>query len=222
MRPQSSEFMKDVQELSRHGSPGGRPQPLAFHGETLWIGSWDTSSLYAIDTKTWSVLDEVAAPGKPYGLASFEGALRAVISIGEDEDRYFYTFVPGQGFDAKSKIECPERTGSHLTSDGSVLYLVQSTFGRILKLDAAGTVLREIPMPSRCGGASYAAGTFHIISADAEFDVLEFATLDIELPRPTLAPVAAMAPEARGLAFDGTTWWTNYRELNEIVSFAAP
>jgi hypothetical protein len=28
-----------------------------------------------------------------------------------------------------------------------------------------------------------------------------------------------MAPESRSLAFDGKLWWTNYRDLNETVSF---
>ncbi len=212
--------MKSVRELERHVSPGGRPQPLAFHGQTLWVGCWDTSRLYAIDPKTWSVLDEVAAPGKPFGLASFAGALRVVISDGgKDDDRYFYRFVPGQGFDAESKSACPDFTGSHLTSDGDTLYLGQMHEQRILALDASGSVLRAIALPSRCGGFGFASGAFYMISSDEEFENLHLATLDVRLERPALATVAALPAEARGLAFDGTAWWTSHRESNEIVSF---
>ena len=69
------------------------------------------------------VVEEVAAPGKPYGLTVVGNELRVVVSIGEDDDRYLYRFVPGQGFDAESKTACPDFTGSHLASDGTTLYL---------------------------------------------------------------------------------------------------
>ena len=99
--------MQSVRELERQPSPAPRPQPLAFYGKTLWMGSWDTNHLYAIDPHTWRVLEEVAAPGKPYGLAALGAELRVVVSIGEEDDRYLYRFVPGQGFDPESKTACP-------------------------------------------------------------------------------------------------------------------
>jgi hypothetical protein len=211
--------MQSTIEFQRHASPGGRPQPLAFHGELLWIGSWDTCRLYAIDTKTWSVLDEVEAPGQPYGLVSFGGALRAVISLGEADDRYFYTFVPGKGFDAASKVQCPGFTGSHLASDGTTLYLAQMTNRRLLAFAADGSVQREIPMPTPSGGFGFRSGTLYMLSADEEFDELHLATLDITSDHPAAVPVCAMPAEARSLAFDGTAWWTNLRELNQTASF---
>jgi len=211
--------MQTMKELERHASPGGRPQPLAFHEGTLWVGSWDTKNLYAIDPKTWSVLDEVAAPGQPYGLASLAGELRVVVSIGEEDDRYFYRFVPGKGFDAESKTPCPDLTGSHLATDGSTLYLAQMTYQKILAFDAHGSVLREIALPTRSGGFGFGKGAFYMISADDEFENLQLATLDITLDRPQPVFVAAMPEEARSLAFDGTAWWTNLRERNEMVSF---
>jgi outer membrane protein assembly factor BamB len=214
--------MHSVKELQRHPSPGSRPQPLAFHGKTLWMGSWDTDSLYAIDPQTWRVVEEVPAPGKPYGIAALGDELRVVVSIGEEDDRYFYRFVPGQGFDADSKTACPEFTGSHLASDGSTLYLAQMGNRRILALDANGSILREIALPTRCGGIGVRAGTFYIISADEEFENLQLATLDVQVSNPALAPVAAIPFDARALAFDGDAWWTSHREASEIVSFQTP
>ena len=212
--------MQDVRELSRHTAPAGRPQPLALLGETLWVGSWDTDHLYAIDTKTWSVTDEVAAPGKPYGLAAVGDELRVVVSIGEHDDRFLYRFAPGRGFDLDSKTPCPDTNGSHLASDGTILYLCQATNKRIVELDDAGSVVRETPLPTRCAGMGFGAGAFYIISADDDFDNLQLATLDLAVDNPQIAPVAGIAPEARSLVYDGKNWLTCHREAGEIVSFA--
>jgi DNA-binding beta-propeller fold protein YncE len=211
--------MENVKELSRHPSPGARPQPLAFHRNVLWVGAWDTDHLYAIDPQTWKVIEEVPAPGKPFGIAALGDDLRVVVSIGADDDRFFYRFTPGTGFDESSKTPCPDFTGSHLTSDGTTLYMTQMHFQRILAFDANGSVLREIALPSRCGGIGVGSGAFYMITADEEFDHLELATLDVTSSTPAAVPVAELPPEARALAFDGNAWWTSHREVNEIVSF---
>jgi len=211
--------MQPVKEASRHSSPGSRPQPLAFHGNVLWMGSWDTDRLYAIDPQRWQVVEEVAAPGKPYGIAVWGDALRVVVSIGEEDDRYLYRFVPGKGFDSESKTPCPDFTGSHLASNGTTLYLGQMGNRRILALGENDSVLREIALPTRCGGFGFRDGTLYMISADDEFENLQLATLDVRVTDPALAPVAAIPFDARSLAFDGKLWWTSHREASEIVSF---
>jgi outer membrane protein assembly factor BamB len=213
--------METVKELSRHASPGGRPQPLAYRAGTLWMGSWDTDRLYAIDPRTWKVIEDVPAPGKPYGIAVVGDDLRVVVSIGDDDDRFFYRFVPGQGFDSSSKVQCPDFTGSHLTSDGATLYLTQMHFRRILALDASGAILREIALPTRCGGIGVKDGAFYMIEADEEFESLQLATLDVRVSSPQAVRVATIPFDARALAFDGTAWWTSHREASEIVSFQA-
>jgi len=212
--------MQNVIERARHASPGSRPQPLAFLGKTLWMGSWDTDHIYAIDPQTWKVIDEVEAPGKPYGLAAVGDGLRVVVSLGEEDDRYLYHFVPGKGFDAHSKAACPDFTGSALASDGTKLYLAQMGNSRIVELDDKNAIVREIALPSRCGGmAFYPNGTFCIIAADDEWENLQFATLDISLSAPEAVEVAAIPFDARGLAYDGSQWWTSHREASEIVAF---
>jgi len=212
--------MQSVRERERHQAPGGRPQPLVFVGKTLWVGCWDTDRLYAIDPTTWLVVEEVAAPGRPYGLAAVGDELRAVVSIGTDDDRFLFRVVPGQGFDPQSKMPCPEFTGSHLAADGSTLYLGQMGNRRIVALDAAGSVLRAVALPTRCAGMGFGPSGFSMISTDEEFEDAKLATLDLGLDDPQAVPVAAMSAGARGLAFDGTNWWTCEREAGEIVSFA--
>lgn len=211
--------MQNVKEQVRRTSPGSRPQPLAFDGTSLWMGSWDTDHIYQIDPKKGAVLQEIAVPGKPYGLAMLGNELRVVVSIGADDDRYFYRFIPGTGFDLASKTACPDLTGSHLASDGELLYLAQMHYRRILIIRPDGSIRREVPLPSRIGGMGFRSGTMHVISADEEFENLHFATFNPQLEKPTISEVATIPFDARSLAFDGQVWWTSHREASQIVSF---
>ena len=211
--------MPTYKERSRHAAPAGRIQPMALLGTTLWAGSWETDKLYAIDAATWSVTAEITAPGRPYGLTAMGGELRVVISVGEEDDRYLYRFVPGEGFVHGSSTPCPELNGSHLASDGTTLYLCQATNRRIVELDAAGRIAREIALPTRCAGMGFGPDGFRFISADEDFDHLHFATLDLAQAAPQAGVVAEMPAEARSLVFDGTNWWTSLREEGTIVSF---
>ena len=211
--------MQTIKEVQRRTSPGGRPQPLAFHDGLLWIGSWDTGKLYGMDARQWNVTHEVDAPGRPYGLASLDGALRVVVAL-DDDDRYLFRFTPDGGFDAGSKTPCPDVTGSHLASDGSTLYLCQQGKQRILELDDRGGAKREIALPTRCAGFAFAApGDSRMLSADQEFDNVTFAQIDLKQDAPPTEMIAPINAEARALTFDGELWWTSYREVNEVVGF---
>ncbi|HVR45446.1 MAG TPA: hypothetical protein VMT95_02205 [Candidatus Binatia bacterium] len=213
--------MQTIKETQRHPSPGGRPQPLAFHDGLLWIGSWDTGKLYGMDARQWAVKHEVDAPGRPFGLASLDGALRVVVAL-DDDDRYLFSFTPERGFDASSKTPCPDFTGSHLASDGASLYLCQQGKHRILELDDRGGIRREIALPTRCGGFAFRApGDCRMLSADEDFDHLTFARIDVNVGAPPAEPIAPINAEARALTFDGELWWTSYREENEVVAFTA-
>jgi hypothetical protein len=214
--------MQNVTETSRRAAPGGHPQPLAFDGTTLWMGAWDTNRLYAIDPKTWRVTDEVDAPGKPYGMAVTGAEMRVVVAIGPEEDRYHFRFVPGKGFDESSKTACPDFTGSHLAFDGTTLYMAQMGLRRIVTLDDAGKIAREIALPTRIAGMGFGPGGFYVISGDEEWENLKLASFDVTKNDPTLTPIAAIPFDgARALANDGSAWWTCDREVSEIVSFTA-
>jgi hypothetical protein len=212
--------MQTLTVRKQYAAPAGRPQPLAFVGKTLWAGCWETDALYAIDPDGWKVTGQVSAPGKPYGLACIGNELRVVVSIGADDDRYLFRFVPGTGFDEDSKTACPDLSGSHLTAIGDQLYLAQLGQRRILALGDGAAVLRTIDVGQRFCGIGVGTGGFHIIAADDEFDHLQFATFDINASVPQVAPVADIDAEARALAFDGANWWTSYREKSEIVTFS--
>lgn len=212
--------MNDVKILQQHESPGGRPQPICFHNGTLWVGTWDTDKIHSYDPKSWTKTGEFAAPGRPYGIAPVGDDMRIVIAIGEEEDRFLYRFKPGSGFDESSKTPCPDFTGSHLASDGTTLYMTQLGKRRIVTIDDKAAIQREIPLPTRCVGISFGPnGTFYIIAADEEFENLQLSTFDVRSQAPQPQPVAKLNDEARGLAFDGTSWWTNYREASQIVAF---
>jgi len=211
--------MNAIEELTRRPSPGGRPQPLAYRDGILWIGSWDTDRLYAVDPQSWKVREEVAAPGRPFGMAVVGDEIRVVVSIGADDDRFFYRFVPGQGFDDASKTPCPDFTGSHLAFDGTTLYMTQLGLQRILAFDKEGNVLRAIALPTRCGGIGVRDGAFYIVAADQEFENLTLASLDVRESEPQATEVALLPAEARALVFDGHAWWTSLREDGQILSF---
>ena len=212
--------MQSLKELQRRASPGARPQPLALFQGALWVGSWETNALYAIDPKSWKTIETVPAPGRPYGIAPLNGALRVVVSDGgEADDRYLYRFTPGKGFDESSKTACPDFTGSHLASKDGKLYLGQMHNRRILVLGADDAIVSEVPLPTRCGGFGFGPnGDFYLIAADDEFEQLEFAKLDLEKPD-KIGVVAPIEFGARSLAFDGRAWFTSDREASQIVSF---
>ncbi|MBV8244843.1 MAG: hypothetical protein JOZ38_02875 [Candidatus Eremiobacteraeota bacterium] len=149
----------------------------------------------------------------------FGSELRAVVSIGADDDRYFFRFDPGTGFDLSSKTPCPDFTGSHLAANGTTLYLAQMGNRRLLVLDGAYNIQREVPLPTRIGGLGFASGGLYVISADEEWENLHFSSLNGDAEHPQVSEIASIPFDARALTFDGSAWWTSHREASEIVSF---
>jgi hypothetical protein len=182
------------------------------------MGSWDTDRLYAIDPKTWQVVKEFPAPGRPYGLAAFGGKLRVVVAL-EDDNRYMFE-CSEDGFDLSTKRACPDHTGSHLAVQGATLYLCQLGNTRILELGDDGQPRRTIDLSTRFAGLGFTGNDAYIISADEEFEKLELAQIDISQDAPDVRPIAGFDIDVRALAFDGSSWWTSHREGDEIVSFS--
>lgn len=207
-----------ITELNRRPSPAPRIQPIALHEGLLWMGSWETNHLYGVDPKSWTVKEDVAAPGQPFGIAPLDGTLHVVVSLGgDDDDRYLFRFNPTRGFDLASQTPCPDMTGSQLASDGKQLFLAQMHNRRIVTLDAQSQIAGEIPLPARCGGIGFGPdGTLYMIAADDEFEKLELATLGLDGKMDVLAPIEF---GARSLLYDGSAWYTSDREAGFIVSF---
>lgn len=213
--------MENINELLRMPSPAPRPAAIAFQGDALWIAAWGTQRLYAIDPQKWTVREEAPSPGRPFGMTAIGDELRVLLAI-DDDDRYIYRFVPGHGIKNEGRIACPDLTGSHLAYDGDTLFLSQNANKRILALDGAGNVLHEIPLERRPVGMTIADGCFFLLSGDEENDDLRLTKVDARGKAPVASELAHVPFDARGLAFDGTRFWTNHRDNNEIVAFSHP
>lgn len=211
-----------IKELLRLPSPAPRPLGLACDGDTLWMASRETHRIYAIDTKRWTVGEEVQAPGGPFGMTMVGDDLRVVIGHGDkDFDRYIYRFIPGHGF-KNDRIACPDLTGSHVAFDGDTLFLSQASYRKILALDAQGNIVREISLQRTPVGMTIADGVFYLIVGDEEFENLEFWKVDAHNETPEVTVLASIPFDARGLAYDGTKFWTSHRDDNQIVAFEKP
>lgn len=209
----------DIKEALRLPSPAPKPLGLAFDGETLWMASRETNRLYAIDAAKWNARDEGEAPGGPFGMTLIGDELRVVIGLGENQsDRYIYRFIPGHGFKG-DRIECPDFTGAHLAFDGDVLFLSQASNRRILALDAQGNITREIPLPRIPLGMTIMDGEFYLVTSDEEFENLEFTKVNAHPSSPEITTLASIPFDARGLAYDGSRFWTAHRDANEIIAF---
>jgi hypothetical protein len=213
--------MQTTEKLERRPSPATRPHPLTYLNDTLWMGSWDTDRIYAIEPRTWKVRQEIEAPGKPYGIVAVGNELRVVVAH-DDDDRYLYRLAPDRGFDLDSKTPCPDLTGSFLAAAGATIYLGQMTLRRIVVLKPDATVERAIALPTRCAGLSFGpGGRFFMISGDDELEHLQFGTLDVAQSKPQFESIRPLPDEARSLAYDGSVWWTCLRDDNAIASFTA-
>jgi len=213
------ESLTAINESLRLPSPAPRPLGIAFDGPTLWMASRETNRLYAINASSWTARDEGAAPGGPFGMTIVGDELRVVIGLGEDQnDRYIYRFIPGHGFKG-DRIDCPDLTGSHLGFDGDVLFLSQAHYRRILALDAAGNASTEIPLERIPVGMTVVEGSFYLVTTDKEFENVQFQKVDARDSAPKITTLASIPFDARGLAYDGSRFWTCHRDENQIVAF---
>jgi hypothetical protein len=212
------ETLQDISEVLRLPSPAPKPMGLAHDGETLWMTSRETFRLYAIDPKKWTVKEEAQLPGKPTGITMLGDELRVILGFGDADDRYIYRYIPGHGL-KNDRVACPDMTGSHLGYDGDTIFLSQAAYTRILALDGRGKVLREIPLPRKPLGMTISGGCFYLVTGDAESENLQFCNVDAHGEKPVVTTYAAIPFAARGLAFDGSRFWTSDRDNNQIVAF---
>ncbi|HEY8298099.1 MAG TPA: hypothetical protein VIG32_08775 [Candidatus Baltobacteraceae bacterium] len=212
--------MNDIIELLRLPSPAPRPQALAYDGQSLWMGSLGTSRLYAIDTTHWTVREEAAAPGLPYGATVVGDELRVLLSEGADDRRVIRRFVPGHGFRDDDAIDCPDDTGSQLGYDGDRLYVSQWYNKKVISLGDRGEVGTVIDVPRGICGQVVVDGCFYLVTTDDEESNEYFLThVDARNGAPKIKDVARIGFAARALAFDGERFWTNHRERHETVAF---
>jgi hypothetical protein len=210
-------------ERGRFPSPAPTPQALAWDGNKLWMGSRDLRRIYVIDPQKWDVLEEKEPPGVPWAAVATNGTLRFTIGEGPNDDRYIRRFTPETGFSEQDKITCPEFTGSYLSYDGENLYLSQWYKHRILKLDASGNIVRVIDIGAEVSGHAFVKGLMYVLrGTEQNGESWTIAQLDPRERKPEVKDIAIVPFACRSLTFDGTTFWSNHRAANEIVSFALP
>lgn len=217
--------MKDlpmIHERQRFQSPTVTPQALAWHKNTLWMGSRDLRRIYAIDLKDWKVLEETSAPGIPWAAVSTGDRLRFTIGEDPEDDRYIRSYDPASGF-GDDRIPCPEFTGSYLSSDGDHLYLSQWYNKRIVKLDAKGNILRTIDVGAEICGHVFVDGMIYVLrGVEKPAEDWRIARLDPREGTPAIVDLARVPFASRSLTFDGANFWTNHRAANETISFTLP
>ncbi len=211
--------MHDVTETLRLPSPAPRPQSIAFDGELLWMGSIETSRLYAIDPRQWTIVEEQRAPGKPWGMTVVGDELRVICGEGEDDNRIIRRFAPGHGFKDRDAIACPDDTGSQLSYDGVRLYVSQFYNRRLLGIDERGDVVVRIDVPHEICGQCYVDGAFYLLTTDDEESDDYFLTRVRTNGTVQREDLARVPFAGRALAYDGSKFWTNHRERNQIVAF---
>jgi hypothetical protein len=210
-------------ERGRFPSPAPTPQALAWDGNKLWMGSRDLRRIYVIDPQKWDVLEEKEPPGVPWAAVATNGTLRFTIGEGPNDDRYIRRFTPETGFSEQDKITCPEFTGSYLSYDGENLYLSQWYKHRILKLGASGNIVRVIDIGAEVSGHAFVKGLMYVLrGTEQNGESWTIARLDPRERTPEVKDIAIVPFACRSLTFDGTTFWSNHRAANEIVSFALP
>jgi sugar lactone lactonase YvrE len=214
-----------IREQRRLPSPAITPQALAWdsNAQLLWMSSRDLRRIYQIDAEKWRVVQEIESPGTPWAAVATNGALHFTIGEEPDDDRYIRQFVPRTGVWEADRIACPELTGSYLSYDGDHLYLSQWYKHRILKLDAAGNILREIGVAAEICGHTFVDGTIYVLRGEERpNEDWRIARLDPQEESPEIKDVAIVPFACRSLTFDGELFWTNYRAAGEIVSFGLP
>ncbi|HTX56583.1 MAG TPA: hypothetical protein VMD47_05725 [Candidatus Acidoferrales bacterium] len=205
-----------VQEVLRVPSPAPRPQALAFDGEHLWMGSWETDRIYGIDPAHFTVFEEQPAPGKPVGMVAIGDELRCIVSEGGEEDhRFIRRYIPGHGFKEHDKIPCPDDTGSFLAFDGESLWLSQRYNRRILLLDAAMNVRREVHAEGQILGMTFADGALYTSLWFGKDGGPKLGRMSGD----RVEPIASLPFAAISLTYDGRRFWCNEPKSTSIVAF---
>ena len=212
-----------ISEHRRLDSPAPTPQALAWHGGELWMGSRDLRRIYGIDASTRTTFEDTEAPGIPWAAASTGKDLWFTLGEGPEDDRYLRKYLPGKGFSEAERIACPEFTGSYLSYDGEHLHLSQWYKHRILKLDAAGNILREIAIGAEICGHVFVDGLIYVLRGTEQgSEDWHIARLDPRQATPEVEDLARVPFPCRSLTFDGDSFWTNHRAANQTISFAIP
>jgi len=215
--------MTTITELQRRASPFPKPQAIYVDGGTVWLSSRLTKNFYALDRSSWQVTWECAVPAGDtvWGITKVGEEFYVVCGVDavDVDSRRIRRLRPGVGFDPAFSLPCPDGMGSHLSHDGTSLVLSQWYPQKLISIGTDGKPGRVLEVPRQVVGQCFAGGVFYLATTTNEesddyfIERFDPATGGCEM-------LAKLGFSARGLAFDGTNFWTNHREQNEIVAFA--
>jgi hypothetical protein len=215
--------MTTITELQRRASPFPKPQAIYVDGDVLWLSSRQTKKVYALDRSSWQVTWECAVPAGDtvWGITKVGEELYVVCGVDavDVDSRRIRRLRLGVGFDPAFSLPCPDGMGSHLSHDGTSLVLSQWYPQKLISIGTDGKSGRVLEVPRQVVGQCFARGVFYLATTTNEesddyfIERFDPATGGCEM-------LAKLGFSARGLAFDGTNFWTNHREQNEIVAFA--
>ena len=215
--------MTTITELQRRASPFPKPQAIYVDGGTLWLSSRQTKKVYALDRSSWQVTWECAVPAGDtvWGITKVGEEFYVVCGVDavDVDSRRIRRLRLGVGFDPAFSLPCPDGMGSHLSHDGTSLVLSQWYPQKLISIGTDGKPGRVLEVPRQVVGQCFASGVFYLATTTNEesddyfIERFDPATGGCEM-------LAKLGFSARGLAFDGTNFWTNHREQNEIVAFA--
>jgi hypothetical protein len=212
-------MLKPILELERLVSASREPHAVATDGRTVWISSRLTRRVDVMQRDGWKKIDEFDPPGMPWGMTHAAGEVVMTCGEGADDTRRIRRYRSGVLVDGY--IPCPNDTGSHLAYTKGELILGQWYGQKLLMIDDDGTIARSYGTPHQVAGIAASDGFAYVLGTDEEHEG-EYYISRVELSTGSAQDVALVPFRARGLAWDGTRFWTNHREADRTVTFDLP
>jgi hypothetical protein len=213
-------MLKPILELDRLVSASPEPHSVAVRGKDVWIASRATRRIDVMERDGWRKTGEIESPGMAWGMSFGGGALVMTCGEGDDDVRRVRRYISGEGFD-HLVIDCPDDTGSHLALYGGRVLLGQWYNKSLLHLNEDGSVARTWKTPHEICGVAVIDDMACLLGTDEEENGAYYISR-LDLRSGTCDDLALVPFRARGLAWDGSRFWTNHREADRTVTFALP
>ncbi len=209
-----------IVELARLVSFSPQPHAVAVNGDILYVSSRATRRIDVIDRTSWQKRDELDAPGMPWGMAYADGEIVATCGEESEDYRRIRRYASDTGWES-SFIACPQDTGSHLGIHNGRILLGQWYNQVVLELNTDGFEARRYDVPHGIAGIAIDGDKAFLLTTDDE-DAGDYWITELDLVTGVSRDVALVPFHARGLAWDGEQFWTNYREADRTVTFRLP
>jgi hypothetical protein len=212
-------MLQPIVELERLVFASREPHAIALDAQTAWISSRVTRCVDVMDRATWKKIGEIEPAGMPWGMTFDGGDVLMTCGEGKEDNRRIRRWRRGdfvEGF-----LQCPDDTGSHLGISGGRILLGQWYNQKILVLRADGSIERSYETPHQICGVAVTNGAAYVLGTDEEEEG-EYYVFRLDLGTGAAADVAQVPFRARGLAWDGSRFWTNHREADRTIAFSLP